>query len=120
MAARDPERWLVVDNDRDLDATVDLVTRALLHRRPARAVPPRWPLARAEVAASGPPLAPPAADPTAALARFLDLLDQRIDARAPHRRLPAERACTARASTSAGRRCCRRWRPRRCWRAWAA
>jgi dTMP kinase len=82
MAAADPDRWLVVDNNSDLHATVDRVARALLTAA-TKGVPAALEQARAELAAAPAPSAPPPADPPAALARFLQLLDERMT-REPH------------------------------------
>jgi dTMP kinase len=81
LAAREPERWVVVDNDQDLEATVDRVFD-LLHqaaRQGARAAVDRWhrqgPAAR--------PAPPPASTPAEALPVFLRWIDDRAT-REPH------------------------------------
>jgi dTMP kinase len=77
MAAADPGRWLVVDNNGDLAATVELVAQALL--RAARdGVEPALAEARARLAAIPRPRPPVVPDPAAALTRFLGLIDQRM------------------------------------------
>jgi dTMP kinase len=79
LAARDPARWVVVDNDQDLSATVDLVTKVLAtaYRQGAAA---GIAAGHAEARTGGAATAlPPPADVTEALGRFLGLVDQRME-----------------------------------------
>jgi dTMP kinase len=81
LAAADPERWLVIDNNSDLHAAVDRVARALLVAK-QKGVPAALEQARAEQAAVA-PLPSEVPDPDRALARFLELIDERMP-REPH------------------------------------
>jgi dTMP kinase len=77
LAARDPARWVTVDNDRDLDATVELVTQ-ILHTAHHQGRTAALSVARTEAATSGPTLVPPSTI-EAALGRFLDRIDRRME-----------------------------------------
>ena len=77
LAARDPGRWVTVDNDRDLEATVELVYQ-VLHTAHHQGRPAALTVARTESATSGPTLVPPTTI-EAALERFLDRVDRRME-----------------------------------------
>jgi dTMP kinase len=77
LAAAEPDRWLVVDNNSDLDATVDLVTSALA-TAVRDGVPAALTRARAARAAAPGPRPGPLPDVDSALARFLALIDERM------------------------------------------
>jgi dTMP kinase len=81
LAAGDPGRWVVVDNDRELDTTVALVAD-VIGTAARRGVSAAMALARTEAPTSGPALLPPATIEEG-LARFLRWVDQRMD-REPH------------------------------------
>lgn len=82
MAARDPERWVVVDNDQSLDATVDRVFRLL--RDAARGgVPAAVGAWRREEGQLRHAPAAPIGTPKEALAAFLRWIDDRAT-REPH------------------------------------
>jgi dTMP kinase len=77
LAARDPARWVTVDNDRDLEVTVDLVTQ-ILRTAHQGGVPAGLALARTEAPTSGPTPTPPRSIEEG-LMRFLDRVDRRMD-----------------------------------------
>jgi dTMP kinase len=77
MAARDPKRWLVVDNDRDLQATVDLVARVMKTAQ-AQGVPAALDLARRE-GPTGVAKARSLGTPAEALDHFLSLVERRME-----------------------------------------
>jgi dTMP kinase len=79
LAAADPARWLVVDNNGDLQATVELVAQTML-RAAREGVAPALAQARAALAAIPRTAAAPVPDPAAALQRFVGLIDQRMTA----------------------------------------
>jgi dTMP kinase len=81
MAAKNPQKWVMVDNDQDLGATVEYVFKILLAAA-KQGVPAAIEVARRE--APRPRARPaPIATPEEALARFLDLIDKRAE-REPH------------------------------------
>ena len=114
LAADDPARWVTVDNDRDLQATVDLVTEVLrtAHQSGVAAgvavARHRGPHQRPGAERRRPPSRP-------ALARFLDRVDRRME-REPqtaayllgglygpgHRRAPAQLLALAPETVLAG------------------
>jgi dTMP kinase len=77
LAAREPGRWLVVDNDRDLAQTVELVTR-VMQKAQAAGVPAALDLARRE-GPTGVLRMRPLASVREALAHFLDLVSRRME-----------------------------------------
>jgi dTMP kinase len=77
LAARDPGRWLVVDNDRDLQATVDLVARVMRTAQQS-GVPAALDLARRE-GPTGVAKARPITTPAEALDHFLSLVERRME-----------------------------------------
>jgi dTMP kinase len=81
LAAGDPARWVVVNNDHDLAATVDLVTGVLLTAA-REGVAAGVTVARSEAPTSGPALLPPTTLEEG-LQRFLRWVDQRME-REPH------------------------------------
>jgi dTMP kinase len=77
MAAADPARWITVDNDQDLERTVDYVFKILLQAA-RQGVPAALEVARREAPPRKPP-PPPLESAADALARFLALVDRRSE-----------------------------------------
>jgi dTMP kinase len=77
MAAKHPDQWVKVDNDRNLDDTVEYVFK-IMHTAATKGVPAALEVARREAPAAK-KAPPPMATPKDALPYFLQLVDKRAE-----------------------------------------